>query len=135
MMSRARSRSSRRSIADRCGQPRVVDEVTPRVPAHRELRRLVELHQSLERLCLVAQGRHLRAFPETRHWETWDDALERNYRAKRVCRCLHVVRTGAGPSRRIDALRSVYETFTEGVDTPDHVEARTLLDEVEAPVM
>jgi hypothetical protein len=32
----------------------------------------------------------------------------------------------------IDALRSVYETFTEGFDTPDLVEARTVLDEVEA---
>jgi hypothetical protein len=35
----------------------------------------------------------------------------------------------------IDALRRVYETFTEGFDTPELVEARTVLDEVEARVM
>jgi predicted ATPase/class 3 adenylate cyclase len=34
----------------------------------------------------------------------------------------------------IDALRSVYETFTEGFDAADLVEARTVLDEVEARV-
>jgi predicted ATPase/class 3 adenylate cyclase len=33
-----------------------------------------------------------------------------------------------------DELRSVYETFTEGFDTPDLVEARAVLDEVDAPV-
>ena len=30
-----------------------------------------------------------------------------------------------------DVLRDVYETFTEGFDTPDLLEARMVLDEVE----
>jgi tetratricopeptide (TPR) repeat protein len=33
-----------------------------------------------------------------------------------------------------DELRSVYETFTEGFDTPDLLEARGVLDDVDAPV-
>jgi len=32
-------------------------------------------------------------------------------------------------------LRSVYETFTEGFDTVDLVEARGVLDDVDAPVV
>jgi hypothetical protein len=34
-----------------------------------------------------------------------------------------------------DELRSVYETFTEGFDTVDLVEARGVLDDVDAPVV
>ena len=45
-----------------------------------------------------------------------------------------LARLRADDADAIESLRGVYETFTEGFDSPDLVEARAALAEVDVPI-
>ena len=45
-----------------------------------------------------------------------------------------LVRLRGQDADAIESLRAVYETFTEGFDSPDLVEARAVLAEVDVPI-
>ena len=66
------------------------------------------------------------------------DAAERSEfrlpQLRAATRLARLARTAREQPERIELLRDVYETFTEGFDTPDLVEARAVLDEVDARV-
>ncbi len=90
----------------------------------------------------LTKGDLLLALPNASGAERWfqdafDLAAELGARTAQLRAATRLTRLWRGAGKRpdgVDMLRDVYATFTEGFDTRDLVEARAVLDQVDAPV-
>ncbi len=91
----------------------------------------------------LTKGDLVLALPNASGAERWfqdafDLAAQLGARTAQLRAATRLTRLWRGAGKRpdgIDVLRGVYETFTEGLDTRDLVEARAVLDQVDAPVL
>ena len=87
-----------------------------------------------------AQGRSARrpratpTAPSSRFRSVFDAAGDSALRMPQLRAATRLVRLREQDAEATESLRAVYETFTEGFDSPDLVEARAVLAGVDVPI-